>query len=47
LGNCIELYILGLFESLLHNVDSKIKKAQQKLDQAFATTEQPKELQEK
>jgi len=36
-----------LFESLLHGVDSKIKKAQQKLDQAYATTEQPKELQEK
>jgi len=38
---------ISLFESLLHGVDSKIKKAQSKLDQAYVTTEQPKELQEK
>jgi len=32
---------------MLHGIDNKIKKAQTKLDQAIATTEQPKELQEK
>lgn len=38
---------INLIESLLHGVDSKIKKAQSKLDQGQITTDQPKELQEK